>query len=105
MKKIPVIFVAGVMVFMLSSCGQTKNTGEVQTDTGNNIPQSSKEADETDSDGKKDTAYDGLDRLMGESEEAQPLDPATKQSSKDTEHDSDTPKTGGFKEFFIARFI
>ena len=46
MKKIPVMLVAGAMVFMLSSCAQAKNAGEVQTDTINNIPQNNKEADE-----------------------------------------------------------
>ncbi len=66
MKKIPMMLVAGVMIFMLSSCGQAKNSGEVQTDTINNIPESSKEAEETDSDGKEDTVYDVLDSLTGE---------------------------------------
>jgi len=66
MKKISVLLVAGTMAFMLSSCGQAKNSGEVQPDTINNISQNSKESDEMDSDGKKETAYDVLDSLMGE---------------------------------------
>ncbi len=66
MKKIPVMFVAGSMAFMLSSCGPVKNSGEVRTDIVNNIPQSSKEADGTRSGGKEDTAYDVLNHLMGE---------------------------------------
>lgn len=68
MKKIPIMLVAGVMIFMLSSCGQAKNAEGVQTDKVNDIAQISKDADETDLDGKEDTAYDVLDNLMGEYE-------------------------------------
>lgn len=49
MKKIPVMLVAGAIVFMLSSCGQTKDAEEGQTDTANNIWENSTEADEADS--------------------------------------------------------
>lgn len=86
MKKISVMLVAGAMAFMLSSCGQAKDAGEVRTDIINNIPENSneadktdagevqadtipqnrKETDETDSDGKEDTVYDVLDSLVGE---------------------------------------
>lgn len=71
MKKIPVMLVAGAIVFMLSSCGQVKDAEEGQTDTVNNIWENSTEADETDSDemdsdGKEDTAYDVLDPLKAE---------------------------------------
>ncbi len=84
MKKIPIMLVAGVMIFMFSSCGQAENAEGVQTDKVNDIAQISKdtdetnldgkediaqiskEADETDSDGKEDTVYDVLDSLTGE---------------------------------------
>lgn len=49
MKKIQVMLMAGAMVFMLSSCGQTKNTEE-QTDIVLDISQSSTAADEANSD-------------------------------------------------------
>ncbi len=80
MKKLQVMLMAGAMVFMLSSCGQTKNTEE-HTDIVSDIPQSSKAADETNADGtssvaenrdlpaadgKEDGAYDVLDSLVGE---------------------------------------
>lgn len=60
------MLVAGAMVFMLSSCAQAKNVGEMQTDTIKNIPQNNKEADETGLDGKEYTAYGVLDSLAGE---------------------------------------
>ncbi len=66
MKKAPMMLAAGVMIFVFSSCGQAENAEDVQTDTVNDIAQISKEADETDSDGKEDTAYDVLDSLVGE---------------------------------------
>lgn len=86
MKKISAVLAAGAMIFMLSSCGQGTDAGEVQTDTGNNIVQGRKEAEgthfegmdseetnseETDSegthsDGKEDTVDDVLENLVGE---------------------------------------
>ncbi len=68
MKKIPIMLVAGVMIFMLSSCGQAKNAEGVQADKVTDIAQISKDAGETALDGKEDTAYDVLDNLMGEYE-------------------------------------
>lgn len=125
MKKIPVMLVAGAMVFMLSSCGQAKSAGEVRTDTVNNIPQNNKEADETDSDGKEDIAYDVLDYLaadesivdyeaLGIKEYEYPSEFSMGDNLKTAivqlalryeSFDRDTPKTGGWKEVFIAAFI
>ncbi len=79
MRKIPVMLVAGAMVFVLSSCGQAKEIKEVRIDTINNIPQSSKKAEEMDLDRdketeevnldrEKDTTYDVLDHVVGEGE-------------------------------------
>jgi len=83
MKKIPVMLVAGAIVFMLSSCGQPKDAEESQIDTANTIWENITEDDETDfnktdsdemdsnemdSDGKEDTAYDVLDSQKAENE-------------------------------------
>jgi len=153
MKKIPTMLMAGAMVFMLSSCGQVKDTGEVQTDTVNDITQSSIEAEETDSDGKEDTTYVVLDHLVGEHDykskdgngkltiqktsDGYDIVGTTAEKFVDYEalgikeyeypsefimgdnlktalaelalsyksFNSDTPKTEGWKETFIAKFI
>jgi len=66
MKKMPIMLVAGVMIFMLASCGRAKNAEGMQADKVDDIAQISKDADETGSDGKEDAAYDVLDNLLGE---------------------------------------
>lgn len=99
---------------MLSSCGQAKNAEDVQTDTENDIVQISKDADETDLDGKEDTGkfvdYEALgikeyeypsEFSMGDNLKTAIAQLALRYES----FDRDTPKTGGWKEDFIASFI
>lgn len=127
MKKIPVVLAAGVMVFMLSSCGQAKDAGEVQTDIINNIPQNSKEADKTDAGEVKNTEHEGNDHsesvaderivdyeALGIKEYEYPSEFSMGDNLKTAivqlalryeSFDRDTPKTGGWKEDFIAAFI
>ncbi len=118
MKKIPVMFVAGAMAFMLSSCGQVKNPGEVHTDIVNNISQSSKEVDtEHDSDDysvstadEKFIDYEALEikeyEYPAEFSMGDNLKTAIAQLALSYESfDSDTPRSGCWKEYFIANFI
>ncbi len=46
MKKIPIMLMAGVTIFMLSSCGQVKNAEDVQAGTVSDIAQISKDLDD-----------------------------------------------------------
>lgn len=70
MKKLQVTIVAVMMLLVFSSCGQTKNPEDTQTDMVNDIVEISKDDDETDLYENEDTVYDELENLTGEYEYA-----------------------------------
>lgn len=93
MKKLQVLLMTGAMVFMLSSCGQTKNTEE-QTGIMSDIPQSSTATDKTNSDETPSVAEnwdlseaDGKDTQQGEINQSEAVtareqsDPAVKENN------------------------